>query len=278
MIILTGITDKIQVILGGNVTTNQLQCFASYRDTTSTTIEAKRNATNTNDTTAVDLVASPASSTQRIVDYISIYNSDTTEDTVTIRFNDNGTFYTIFSGTINSGERIEYQEEEGFKIMTAKGEFLMDSVSGRPSLSNSMSYVYKSTDQTVTGTTFTDISGLSFSVTAGKTYWFRFVVPFTVGGTAVGCRFAVNGPASPTILYYQTDVSTSSTLKSINRGITIYDGTVTSLNSASTAGNLAFIEGIIKPSSDGTLIGRFASESANPVTQKAGAFIQYIEI
>ena len=37
MIILSTTSDKVQVVLGGSVTTNQLKCFVSYTDTTTGT-------------------------------------------------------------------------------------------------------------------------------------------------------------------------------------------------------------------------------------------------
>ena len=48
MIILTNTTDKIQVKLGSTITTNQLRCFSSFRDTTTTSITPLRNVLNTN--------------------------------------------------------------------------------------------------------------------------------------------------------------------------------------------------------------------------------------
>ena len=104
MISLTSTTDKIQVILDSSVTTNQLNCLAIYRDTTTTGITPSRNVTLTNDTTSVDLVNSPSSSTQRLVEYISIYNSDTNGASITIRFSDNGTYYTLYKSILSVGD------------------------------------------------------------------------------------------------------------------------------------------------------------------------------
>ena len=91
MIILSETTDNLQVVLDGAITTNQLQCFTAWRDRTSTTFVAGRTVTNTNNPTDVNLAVAPAASTQRIIDYISIYNNDTEEAQVTISRNDNGT-------------------------------------------------------------------------------------------------------------------------------------------------------------------------------------------
>ncbi len=121
MIILNSTTDKIQIILASGVTANQLSCYAGYRDITITSFTPKRTITNTNNTTAVDLVPSPASSTQRVIDYISIYNKDSASSNVTVRFNDNGTTYNLIKVTIAPGEKIEYNDSDGFKVITNGG-------------------------------------------------------------------------------------------------------------------------------------------------------------
>ena len=282
MIILTNTTDKIQVKLGGAVTTNQLPCFASYRDTTTSTIEAKRNVLNTNNATEVDLVDSPAASTQRIVDYISIYNNDTVTQTVTVLFNDNATTYNLFIGTLSTGERLEYQEGEGFKVMTTAGAVKISDNAVIPTASSSTTFVLKSADETFSATTnFTDVSVLNFAVLANKTYYYRFTFAYTANATTTGIRFAVNGPASPRVLYYFTDVALTTTSRSFNRGISTYDGTATSTTSAATGGNIGVLEGIITPSADGTLTARCAPETVAGgalVVVKAGSFVQYMEI
>ena len=105
MIILTQTTDKIQVKLGGTVSTNQLHCYSVFRDTTTTGITPSRNVVLTNNTTAVDLVGSPSSSTQRNVEYLNVYNADTSSATVTFLFNYNGTTYEINVATLLPGDQ-----------------------------------------------------------------------------------------------------------------------------------------------------------------------------
>lgn len=73
MIILSETTDNLQVVLGGAITTNQLQCFTSWRDRTSTTFVAGRSVINTNNTTDVTLASSPAASTQQVVAILLVY-------------------------------------------------------------------------------------------------------------------------------------------------------------------------------------------------------------
>lgn len=121
MIVLTQTTDVIQVVLGGAVTTNQLNCLANYRDITTSAYTPGRTVTNTNGTTAVNLVPSPGASTQRVVDFLSVFNRDTANAEVTVRFSDNGTFYTLFQAVLAPNEKLEYAEGDGFKVLNTAG-------------------------------------------------------------------------------------------------------------------------------------------------------------
>jgi len=116
MIVLSQTTDKIQVVLAGAVVTNQPQCIASWRDITLIpSYVAGRSIVNTNGATDVDFVASPALSTQRLVDLISVYNRDTAAVTVTLKLAAAGTPYILWSGSIPPGHRLEYTSEAGFR-------------------------------------------------------------------------------------------------------------------------------------------------------------------
>lgn len=116
MIILTETTDNLQVVLGGAITTNQLQCVASWRDITTTAYTPGRTVTNTNSTTDVNIVPSPLASTQRVVDFFSIYNKDTVLANVTVKFDANGTEYILYKGDVPVGSTLVYQEGRGFDL------------------------------------------------------------------------------------------------------------------------------------------------------------------
>lgn len=131
MLVLAETTDKIQVVLGGTVATNQLQCVSSYRDITTTAYTPWRTTVNTNNTTAVDIVPAPASNTQRVVDHISIYNADTEVRNVTVKYNANGSEFIIHTQSIAPGQFITYNEGVGWasesffaptKIFTVHGD------------------------------------------------------------------------------------------------------------------------------------------------------------
>ena len=197
MIILTQTTDKIQVKLSGTVSTNQLHCYSVFRDTTTTGITPSRNVVLTNNTTAVDLVGSPSSSTQRNVEYLNVYNADTSSATVTFLFNDNGTTYEINVATLLPGEKVEYQSGIGFKVLDCFGSNKI-SIEYQPiPLTSGFTTVILGTDYTnsnATLNTLEDITGYSFPVTSGKTYWFRFQFLVTAALATTGHRVTINGP------------------------------------------------------------------------------------
>lgn len=121
MIILNIITDNIQVVLGGAITTNQLHCVTSWRDITTTGYTPGRTVAFTNNITDVNIVSAPAASTQRVVDLISVYNYDTVSQTVSIKFDANGTEYFLFVGILSSGEKIEYVDGTGWTYYSSTG-------------------------------------------------------------------------------------------------------------------------------------------------------------
>ncbi len=113
-------TGKLQVVLGGAVTTNQLQCVASWRDiTTGPTYVPGTSTVNTNDTTVVDWVTSPAASTQRVLVNLSVYNKDTVSATVTIMVDISGTDYILVVKEIAAGSSLEYSQDSGWAVFPA---------------------------------------------------------------------------------------------------------------------------------------------------------------
>lgn len=282
MIILNAQTDKIEVVLGGAVTANQLQCFTSWRDRTSTTFIAGRTAINTNNTTDVDISGSPGASAQRIIDYISVYNKDTVNATVTVKLDADGTEYVLWSGTLATGEILMFTDKAGFTVMDSAGRIktAIYENSGIPTI-NTLNLVVLSGDvinNNASANTIADVTGLSFAVTAGLTYWFEFIIPYTAAATTTGSRWAINGPAAPTMLNYRSEYTLAATTLT-NNSATAYDIPAASNATSLTTGNIATIWGIITPSQNGTVIARFASEvSGSAVTAKAGATLRWVRV
>ncbi len=125
-----------------------------------------------------------------------------------------------------------------------------------------------------TANTFQDVTGLSFGVLAGIIYRFRAMVMFETDATTTGSRWSCNGPAINKMRYRQEwNGATLGTTQVAYRQV--YDiGTVTT--DTPGAGGVAFIEGILIPSADGTFVLRFASEVASaPVTAKTGSILEW---
>lgn len=127
--------------------------------------------------------------------------------------------------------------------------------------------------------TIADVTGLSFPVTAGQRYWFRFVIHYDAAATTTGSRWSINGPAI-TDLNYSSQYSLTTTSVTINEGLSAYDSpAASSLTSAATNSNIAIIEGFILPSASGNVIARFASEvAASAITALRGSMVQYLPV
>ena len=282
MIILSEQTDNLQAVLAESVTANQLRCSAFWRDVTTTTFTPGRTLVLTNNSTDVNIVPAPGASTQRIIDYISIYNADTTNADVTIKLDANGTEYILFKGIIATGEMLMYNDKNGFTVMTISGAIKQAQMIGSNNVAvNALNTVVLSenvVNNNATANTIADVTGLSFAVTAEQTYWFEFVIPYNSAATATGSRWSINGPGSPTRLSYRSEYTLTATTTTVNSA-GAYDTPAAANASSLATGNVAKIWGIITPSSNGSVTARFASEiSSSAITALAGATIRWMRV
>lgn len=58
--------------------------------------------------------------------------------------------------------------------------------------------LYNASGQNITAAGFVDVTGMTFSVAANKAYFVEAYVIYTTSSSAMGCRFGINGPTSPT--------------------------------------------------------------------------------
>jgi hypothetical protein len=112
---LTTTSDKLQIVLGGAVTTNQLQCLTTYKVYTTTTTVDGKVAINTNNTTDVDLAGAPSSGETYDIQNINVYNKDTVSATVTIKLDVSGTETILYKGVVGVGDVISWTAEGGWK-------------------------------------------------------------------------------------------------------------------------------------------------------------------
>jgi hypothetical protein len=127
MIALTELTDKITIKLDGSVANEQMQCIATWKDhrllpVVILNVYIPDKAVGvTNDTTEVDLITAPAPDFKRTVDFISIYNTNSTEHILTILFRTNTSSTIIWRGELDAGERVQYTNENGFMAFDNEG-------------------------------------------------------------------------------------------------------------------------------------------------------------
>lgn len=123
--------------------------------------------------------------------------------------------------------------------------------------------------------TLQDVTGLSFPVVSGSTYWFKFYIIYTSATTTTGSRWSLNGPVFTSLNYFSNYTLTATSITN-NQGLSGYNLPSASNASSIVASNTAIIEGIITPSEDGNIIARFASEiSGNAITAKSNSFVLY---
>ena len=126
---------------------------------------------------------------------------------------------------------------------------------------------------TVVGTSYGDVTGLSFYGKAGEVYKFKATVVYDAVGTGDGANFSVNGPAA-TVISYRSEVSTSATAQAANFG-NAYNlpAAAQTTGSAFTTDNVAIVEGVISPSADGTIIIRGIAENAATITVQGASSV-----
>lgn len=288
MLVLTQVTDNILISLSTPVAANQLNCMSTWRDITSTTYTPGRTVANTNNTSPVFLVPAPQDFTQRVIDHITVYNKDTANAEATIKFIANAAEYILFKSVLSPGEVIEYNDGNGFRVINTAGAIKGTITQGNNPTTSVTSAVVLGGDvvnNNSVANTIADVTGLSFAVTAGRTYYFRFVIRYTAAATTTGSRWSINGPGSPTFLSYRsswglTAAATAGTDVMTECNCIAYDTPAASnASSPATTGNIAVIEGIITPSADGSVIARFASEITNSaITAKAGSAVYYHQV
>ena len=281
MLVLDTTTDNIQVVLAWAITTNQLDCYTSRRDITTTGYTPWRTSAATNSTTDVNIVPAPAASTQRVVDCISIYNKDTVSATVTVKLDANGTEYILAKATVLSGERLEYSDSEWFRVLGTDGSLKTVIFGANTPVSSDLTTVILSADRTnnnAVANTIADVTWLSFSVTSGNTYYYRACIVYTANATSTGSRRCVNHPWGT--LYGMSKYSLTTTTETTNHWVTAVDSPAASnATSASTNSNTAILEWVYACTTNGTFIIRFASEVASAaIVAKAGSILQYQQV
>jgi hypothetical protein len=126
LLVLDATTKKIQAVLAASVATTQPDFFSTWRDITTSVYTPGDNNGALNNTTNVDVIVAPGASTQRVIDYIGIFNKDTLAVSPTIKLDVSGTPRTLWKGKLSAGELVTYCEGVGWKKYNARGEEIVD--------------------------------------------------------------------------------------------------------------------------------------------------------
>lgn len=120
MILLTGTTESLQVVLDAAPATNQLPCTASYADQGGS---AGDNSVLTNGVTAVTIVSAPAAGVSRVINSVQIPNADTATRIVTVNKVVSGTPYRVAKITLPTGYQLSYGGGHWY-VIDANGNFV----------------------------------------------------------------------------------------------------------------------------------------------------------
>lgn len=277
MLLLASTSDLLRIITGSAIT---IDVHASWVDMSGSTITPGRTNTLISTATTTTVVGSPAASTYRTVKTLTARNRHaTTACDVTVVHSDGTNVPELVKVTLSAGDALHYDEHNGFTVRDSLGRIKSRSdglVAAAVNTLNTVTLASDVTNNNVLANTIADVTGLSFSVTAGETYWFEFVIAYTAAATTTGSRWSINGPGSPTLLNYRSEYTLTSTSVTVNSA-TAYDTPSASNATSLTAGNVATVWGIITPSGNGTVIARFASEvSSSAIVAKAGSFLRWM--
>ena len=233
MLILATTTDKIQVLLTSAVTTNQLDCIATYKDISTTAYSGSSpTLVTTNNTTAVDLVPAPASNVQRIVDFISVYNADTVNAIVTIRINRNGSTGVLFKCILSTNELLVYVEGKGWNIHSSSGLSKQSLLYDNSNITTNPNYLINSAFQVAQAATSATITAGTATPTASLGYpvvdsWFCYSVggnptlAQVVGSNTTANRLQLTGAASITSVGIGQRLEAINTTSLANKTVTL---------------------------------------------------------
>jgi hypothetical protein len=125
---------------------------------------------------------------------------------------------------------------------------------------------------------YANVTGLSFPVTAGQTYAFKFVCTYEVSNTTYGTAWAINGPTNSYLSYYsQWSPTIGGSTFNTKLNLTTYDAATATGTTNVATGNIAIIEGVITPTANGTVVARFTTDATvgGTVTCKVGSTVEY---
>ena len=137
-------------------------------------------------------------------------------------------------------------------------------------------------DRTNNTTSFADITDLSFTALANKTYIIEAWLVFQSNTQTTGIKFALNGPASPTIVVLNAHIPIALTLYASSNMLAAraYNTGTPSISVDTINANLLCkIDALVKNgSTQGTVALRFAAETTGTVKVMMGSVLRYRQV
>ena len=130
MIRLDTTNRSLTLFLGGAQVSAPLQIVVSYSDQTTTTYLGASQLANSNGVTAVTICAAPAASTIRDIDMVTVLNTDTGSQVVTIQLLDTATTYKIISATLQVGDKLTYTHGSAWQVVDNSGNLKTGATGG----------------------------------------------------------------------------------------------------------------------------------------------------
>jgi hypothetical protein len=121
MIRLDTVNRSLTLVLGGAQITAPLQIVVSYSDQTSSTYLGSTQLANSNGTTAVTICSAPVGSVIRDIDMVTVLNTDSASQTVTIQLLDTATTYKIITVTLLVGDKLTYTHGSAWQVVNNSG-------------------------------------------------------------------------------------------------------------------------------------------------------------
>jgi hypothetical protein len=286
MITLNSTTDKLQLYIPLAITTNNINCYVTYRDTTTTSISPIGYTISSSGNTTIDLVSSPSSLTQRLVEYININNTDTEPIDVSIIFFDNGTSYTLQKVILQPSDRLEYSDKNGFKVLSNVGTLKTNNNQIIAPTNSFQSVSVLDRDITISpgqqgAFVPTDSAVFGFPVESNGLYAFELLAFYNTSSTTNGARFNLVGDVGNLTAYYYWKGATTATFTTAYAianplaSPSTYDA-----SSPATTANHVIMRGFYRAGNDDFIRLLFAPELTSPstITLKAGTIIFFYKV
>ena len=148
-----------------------------------------------------------------------------------------------------------------------------------PSNSTAPKTVKTTTSQTVTGSTLVTANTLQFGMTANKTYKVKLFLVYNTSATNNGITLALNAITGN--IWYEIKVQTSTS--GVNDYFTGYNNTSANISGScpGLTNNVAVIEALVQPTSNGTFTFSFAASSGGgirTITIQPNSILEYWEV